>query len=181
MSNTGKRKITVAGSEHEVLIVENRDDRYLLVEYDGIPFEIFLGETKSGNRLAVIDGIPLAIGEATRDRGIYTVFVSGKKVQVIYTQIGRPAPLSHVRPPIEVTKLRSTGGEDGRVIAHMPGRIVSVKVKLGDLVKNGDPLLVLMAMKMENTLVAPSNGIVREIHVEVGVTVNKGDLLAVIA
>jgi len=161
------------------MLVEHRDQGFLHIEYDAIPFEIFLGEVERGNRLALVDGIPLIIGEAKRGQGTFSLLVNDKRIQVSFSPGTVYNPLVHARPAIGVPNPPS-GREVGRVIAHMPGRIVSIKVKLGDWVKVGDPILVLLAMKMENTLVAPSTGIMKEVHVDVGVTVNKGDLLAVI-
>jgi biotin carboxyl carrier protein len=61
--------------------------------------------------------------------------------------------------------------------APMPGLILEVMAKEGDEVKEGDYLLVLEAMKMENTLTAPGDGIIKSVHVEKGQTVDKNQLL----
>lgn len=61
--------------------------------------------------------------------------------------------------------------------APMPGLILEVMAKEGDQVKEGDYLLVLEAMKMENTLTAPGDGIIKSVHVEKGQTVDKNQLL----
>ena len=180
LTSAGKRKITIAGSEHEVLLLEHVDDSYFLVEYDGAPFEIFLGAMKAGNRLALVDGIPLVIGETTISKGTFSLQVNDKRIQAYFSRGSTLRPPVYTPQAIEASKLRLSERELSRVIAHMPGRIISIKVKVGDSIKAGDPILVLLAMKMENTIVAPSTGIVREVHVEVGITVNKGDLLAVI-
>ena len=63
------------------------------------------------------------------------------------------------------------------VTAPMPGNILDVKVKAGDSVKAGDPLLVLEAMKMENEISAPQDGTVASVNVRKGDVVNSGDLL----
>ncbi|HHW43001.1 biotin/lipoyl-binding protein [Desulfofundulus thermobenzoicus] len=68
----------------------------------------------------------------------------------------------------------------GAVTAPMPGNINAVKVKPGDQVKAGDPLVVLEAMKMENEITAPVAGTVEEVRVKAGQTVNNGDVLVVI-
>jgi biotin carboxyl carrier protein len=52
------------------------------------------------------------------------------------------------------------------ITAPIPGMIVSIKVKVGDLVKEGDVLLILEAMKMENEILAPEGGRIKEIHVK---------------
>jgi biotin carboxyl carrier protein len=66
------------------------------------------------------------------------------------------------------------------VTAPMPGSVMEVKVKVGDNVKDGDVLVVLEAMKMENEITAPSSGKIKSINVKKGDTVNTGDLMMVI-
>lgn len=61
--------------------------------------------------------------------------------------------------------------------APMPGLVVNVEVKVGQKVSENDPLLILEAMKMESTLVSPSNGIVKNITIKSGDNVDKGQLL----
>ena len=63
------------------------------------------------------------------------------------------------------------------VSAPMPGTIVSVKVNVGDPIKQGDVLCVLEAMKMENEIMAPADGKVVAINTSQGATVNTGDAL----
>ena len=59
----------------------------------------------------------------------------------------------------------------------MPGSIVSVDVNVGDAVEEGQTLVILEAMKMENEIVAPHAGTVAAISVRKGDTVNSDDLL----
>jgi biotin carboxyl carrier protein len=63
----------------------------------------------------------------------------------------------------------------------MPGTIVKVLVIAGDLVKKHDPLVVMEAMKMEQTIFADVAGRVKEVRVVEGGLVDAGDLLVVIA
>lgn len=72
-----------------------------------------------------------------------------------------------------------TGGTN--VKAPMPGSVLEVKVSAGDEVKEGDVLLVLEAMKMENELTASQAGTVSEVLVKKGDTVNSGDPLVVLS
>jgi glutaconyl-CoA/methylmalonyl-CoA decarboxylase subunit gamma len=74
-------------------------------------------------------------------------------------------------------KPRPASGGGFSVKAPMPGSIIEVKVKEGDTVNEGDVLLVLEAMKMENELTAPQSGNVSEVLVKKGDTVNSGDPL----
>ena len=61
--------------------------------------------------------------------------------------------------------------------APMPGLIVDVAVKKSDLVKKGDPVIILEAMKMENILSSPVDGKVKEIKVKPQQTVEKNNIL----
>ncbi len=72
-----------------------------------------------------------------------------------------------------------SGGE-GVIHPPMPGRVISIKVKEGDSVKIGSPILVLEAMKMQNEVISNIDGVVREIRVSEGDLVESGDVLVVI-
>jgi biotin carboxyl carrier protein len=61
--------------------------------------------------------------------------------------------------------------------APMPGLVVRVAVQPGDSVSQGDPLVVMEAMKMENELQAEVAGVVGEVHVREGTTVDRDDVL----
>lgn len=68
----------------------------------------------------------------------------------------------------------------GEVIAPMPGKILAIHVKVGDQVQHQDLLCTLEAMKMENEIMAPAAGIVKEVSVIEGQDVLYGDVLLVI-
>ncbi len=78
---------------------------------------------------------------------------------------------------------RMQGGavlNDNTIRSPMPGKVVRVFVKPGDHVEAGQPLIVLSAMKMESEFKAGSRGIVREVPVHEGDTVDNNQLLVVI-
>ena len=78
---------------------------------------------------------------------------------------------------------RMQGGSiqaDNTIRSPMPGKVVKVFVKPGDHVEAGQPLIVLSAMKMESEFKAGSRGIVREVPVKEGDTVDNDQLLVVI-
>jgi propionyl-CoA carboxylase alpha chain len=68
----------------------------------------------------------------------------------------------------------------GSLLAPMPGAVAAVHVAAGDLVRAGQPLLVLEAMKMQHPVVAPASGVVRSLDVVQGAQVDAGTVLAVI-
>jgi len=89
------------------------------------------------------------------------------------------APPKEKAAPIKSAAPVPTGA--AVVTSPMPGTILQVKVNVGDVVKYGQPVVILEAMKMENEIVATTNGTVKEIRVGKGATVNSGDALVVIA
>ncbi|MBL7056111.1 biotin/lipoyl-binding protein [Candidatus Woesearchaeota archaeon] len=68
----------------------------------------------------------------------------------------------------------------GTIISPLPGTIFEVNVKAGMVVKEGDSLIKLIAMKMENDITAPKEGKVMEVKVSKNDNVNKGDVLLII-
>jgi biotin carboxyl carrier protein len=69
---------------------------------------------------------------------------------------------------------------DGRIVAPMPGRVVRVMVAAGDRVTARQPVVVVEAMKMENELRAPHDGVVRTVSVSAGTAIEAGAELLVI-
>jgi 3-methylcrotonyl-CoA carboxylase alpha subunit len=69
------------------------------------------------------------------------------------------------------------GKNDGKIISPMPGKVIQIKVEKGEEVKRGQTLLIVEAMKMENYIAAPKDGIVEEINVQVGDMVNSSTRL----
>jgi biotin carboxyl carrier protein len=61
--------------------------------------------------------------------------------------------------------------------APMPGLVIDMKVKAGDVVKTGDPLLILEAMKMENIIKSPGDATIKNVKAKKGDSVEKGQVL----
>ena len=66
------------------------------------------------------------------------------------------------------------------VDAPLPGNVLNVKVSVGQAVKAGDVLVIIEAMKMENEVAAPCDGVVKQIVANKGAVVATGDTLLVI-
>ncbi len=79
--------------------------------------------------------------------------------------------------------IKNMGIERGRtkvinaIKAPMPGLILEISVTVGQTVKENDPLLILEAMKMENSFLSPRDGVIKSIAAIVGNAVDKGQLL----
>jgi pyruvate carboxylase len=84
---------------------------------------------------------------------------------------------------VRATRTRAAGPGSGpfEVHAMIPGRVAAVAVAAGDRVTAGQTLLVVEAMKMQNELRAPRDGLIERILVGVGETIDLGDLLVVLA
>lgn len=83
----------------------------------------------------------------------------------------QPAQTAQSATPVAAPA--ATGGANA-IKAPMPGNINAVKVTSGQAVKNGDVLIILEAMKMENEIVADKDGKVGQIFVQKGATVDTG-------
>jgi len=96
----------------------------------------------------------------------------------------RPATAPPTAPPVAKTAPTKSAAPApagaGAVTCPMPGTILQVKVRVGETVKYGQPVVILEAMKMENEIVATTSGTVQDIRVAKGATVNSGDVLVVI-
>lgn len=129
----------------------------------------------------------------------YIIHVNGQRYEVTVEEKGgaasvtgvtpAPAPAAVALPPAAapaVTALPSSAAAANKwdngntVTAPMPGKVVAIKVKPGTQLKEGQVLLILEAMKMENEIIASSTGTVKEVYVSEGTSVNVGEPLVAI-
>jgi len=131
----------------------------------------------------------------------FSVFVNGEYFEVEVEQTGGIPQITEIKskvstgspephqppksdekgkPAVSKPKTALGAGEIG-INAPMPGMIISYNVKPGDKVKTGDVIIVLEAMKMQNTLTSPVDGRVKSVHFSAGSSVMKDDLLCVIS
>lgn len=101
----------------------------------------------------------------------------------------RPAPVAAPAPqavavptqaPKQEAPVAEASGEEGSVEIEspMPGKILSLPVKVGQEIKKGEVVVILEAMKMENEIVAAEDGTVASVNVTTGQMVEAGDLIA---
>ena len=143
----------------------------LTVAYRQNDWTISLDQTTSAMRIIARAGNDLTIkldgqtvrGTVVREGEHFHVFAAGMHAVLTYAD-----PMAHSG---------EAEAEAGRLTAPMPGKIVAIHVKKGDVVAKGAPLLVMEAMKMEHTISAPSAGVIEELHYEVGDQVTEGNQL----
>ena len=151
-------------------LVDGDQVRHLEVSADGSIYAVGEADqepTRVDARQVGPDRWSLLIGERSyevrvdRDKTNYTVEMGGRVWTFCLTDPTRAV-------------LRPGGGVRhgaGLIKAPMPGRVVKILVEEGQKVQHGDGLLVVEAMKMENELSAPRDGIIKTIHVGEGDTV----------
>ena len=107
----------------------------------------------------------------------YDVTVEETDAGAAPVQAAAPAPKKAAAP-----KAAAPAGAQGgvKIEAPMPGTVMDVKLKVGDKVTNGTPIVIIEAMKMENEIFAPCDGTVKEVRVAQGATVQPGEVLLVI-
>lgn len=117
----------------------------------------------------------------------YTITVNGVAYDVTVDEKGNagssaapaaaPAVKAAAPAPAAAPTAKAAAQGNISVTAPMPGKVLAVKVNVGDSVQSGAPVLVLEAMKMENDIVAPKDGKVVAINVKVGDSVESGAVL----
>lgn len=153
------------------------------VGVDGPVLEISIdaGAKAPTTCLPVLGGRALAITIGGHRR---VVHLSGADTRghLRATLDGRPYNLT-VIDELRAQALAGPGAAagSGTLTADIPGLVVDIRVKPGQEVRQGEPLIVVEAMKMQNELTAGIPGTVRRVAVAVGQPVNPGDVLVVIS
>ncbi len=109
----------------------------------------------------------------------YHITLNGKVYEVEIEEVSNTDQAIKQETQKEIKQAPSQNSES--ITAPMPGTIINVLVKKGEAVKKGQVVAILEAMKMENEIVAPVDGVVEAISVDKGQNVNLGDDLLEIA
>ena len=110
----------------------------------------------------------------------YRVNVNGTDYEIaieLITESEAQASSPVKAAPISLAPASSDGE---KITSPMPGNILSINVAVGDVVKRGQILMILEAMKMENEIMSPVDGTIVSLHTTQGATVESGVLLCVI-
>lgn len=138
-----------------------------------------------------IDGKTSTVDFARMGDNLYSIIIDGRSYDIDITEKGDNFSVlmggDHYDVEVldemkRLMKLRTSAGLEGRQVieAQMPGMIWKVLVEPGQEVEAGQPLMILVAMKMENEIKAPKAGVVQELFVKPDQTVAAGDKLAVV-
>ena len=111
---------------------------------------------------------------------IYKVKVNGKLYEVELEAVEEVKGSVKAAPAEEKSAAPANSGEGANVLAPIAGKLLDIKVKVGDAVKKGEIVAVIEAMKLENEVPSTADGIVKEVKAAKGNTVNNGDVLIVL-
>lgn len=124
-----------------------------------------------------------SVGEGSERREV-TAEVNGRRITVALwlpdTDEGAPRARSTAAKPRRQHHPGVVGSGSGRVSVPMQGTVVKVSVEVGQEVEAGQTVVILEAMKMENSVNAEKSGVVTSINVAAGDSVSAGDVVAVI-
>lgn len=176
-------EVSVNKKLHRVKIVEKGEGLFS-VDLNGKNVEVKFTAPSGGKNLFMeVNGKMVQVEVVSALGNTWHVRVNGKTFEVQY-------PISTIKTETMRAELAPASSKESSasfipvknaVLAPIAGRIVALKVNVGQRVSRGDCICILEAMKMANEVAAPWDGIVKEICVSEGAVVNKGDVLAVIA
>jgi biotin carboxyl carrier protein len=137
---------------------------------------------------ATLDGTPSEIDAVEIAPHIFSVLLDGKSHEVRVAPLPDGAlkiQLGTAEMRAEIVDPRVWRGRHGamevagrqQIVSPMPGKIIRVLVKSGDVVEAGQGLLVIEAMKMQNEIRSPKNGTIEKVLAAEGQAVNAGDVL----
>jgi 3-methylcrotonyl-CoA carboxylase alpha subunit len=154
-------------SHHDFIFMEGEASHPTRVQFlgDGLRLSVnrksysLAGERLPDGRLQVsLDG-RIFKARAVRDGDDWHIFCEGD-----YRRLSLTPELASV----------DEDARTGSLAAPMPGKVIKVMTSVGAKVSKGEPLLILEAMKMEHTITAPADGLVKEIHYAAGEQVLEG-------
>ena len=141
-------------------------------------------ETDYKNTISPYSGAPGSVDDDDAERQTVVVEVNGKRLEVVLPELGGTPTKSSSKPTSKTRKSRARGGSNAvsgdDLTSPMQGTIVKVSVADGDTVAEGDLILVLEAMKMEQPINAHKAGKISGLSLKAGDTVTAGAVLATI-
>jgi pyruvate carboxylase subunit B len=153
------------------------ESREIEVSRDGSGYSVSIDGRAQVVDLATSNGVLHSLKLANGSQYMFGYHRDGTKHEVSFSD---RTVIVDLYDPLSMKRKR--GGDDGdgggaHILAIMPGRVVRIHFAPGDEVRRGQGLLILEAMKMENEIVAPRDGVVAELLVIAGQAVDNGDEL----
>jgi biotin carboxyl carrier protein len=157
------------------------------IEHSGKVFEVDVDLLADGCQVRGPDGESHRIVLEARPDGSQRALTPWGELELQSVRRGEElwAHVADRRLQARAVRVRPTGNgalsaAAGSVRAPMAGRLLRIEAKVGDSVRAGQPLAVIEAMKMENELVAPLDGVVTQVLFEAPATLEKGALIMLV-
>lgn len=141
--------------------------------------------------LCRLDGREITLDATRVDAHTLSIVIDGRSFEIRRENSGAGQRLSVRGRQYNITlqdgrslkgRKRAGAGDAGplRLMASMPGKVVRVLAKEGDILQAGMGIVVVEAMKMQNELRTPKNGTLKQLLAREGLNVNAGDVLAIL-
>jgi glutaconyl-CoA/methylmalonyl-CoA decarboxylase subunit gamma len=144
--------------------------QYILTINDQL-FEVEIGAIQGNEAQVIVNQTPYQVRIDGADRTVATPYSASRASSVSTASMPVPTPTK--------SALCAIAGA-GVIAAPIPGKMIQFEVRVGDRVKNGQTVAIMEAMKMENNILAPMDGTVKEIRVSAGADVATGDVIMVV-
>jgi len=157
----------IEDSEYDIVVRRDGDD--YLVTIGDAEKRVSLVNSENGGSHALIDNRSYQV-DLARSGGSWNALTAGKNYSVSVENF----QLAKLRNRLGISK---ASAKIKAIKAPMPGLVLQVSVSAGDVVKAGDTIVVLEAMKMENPIKSSGDGVVSKVHVQAKDSVEKGATL----
>lgn len=153
--------------------------------YDGKTYSVTVEKSEGSFKVTLGDHV-FDVNASMMSKGLLSMIIDGRSVLAhtarsddgrIICVGGISWVLGDARGEQDATETGSRQTGDGMISTPMPGKIVEVHVKEGDVVEKEQPLLVLEAMKMQNDILSDVKGMVKRIHFKPGDQASFGEPL----
>jgi len=139
---------------------------------------------KMGEYVLNINGKDYKVKVNSLEENVADIEINGKNYKVNFRQLGsveqtvkKNVTSQNVEKPVLQSEKKSDGEQIKKVVAPLPGVVLNILVKEGEHVKEGQDLLIMEAMKMENAIHSPYSGKVIKVNVKKDDTIAEGDIL----
>lgn len=177
-------EVSVNKKVHSVKLMK-KDEAFFFAEVNGKNVEVRMLKFNDEKRVFLqINGKTVQAEIINVSGSLRQVRIDGKIFDVQFPTVSfKPEAMNFesIAAPSFKKQALSLGSVKDAVLAPIAGRIVALKVGVGQRVSKGDCICILEAMKMANEVAAHKEGVVKEIVVSEGSIVNKGDVLCIIA
>ncbi len=147
------------GKENNIRILDHKENR-LKYELGGNPGEAMLTKINQQSKLC-LNGVSHSVYVGQDEKGRFPVTCKGFEFTVERPDMSGPENVSFA----ETVAMNI---DPGNIVSPMPGRVLKINVSEGDEVKKGQVLMVVEAMKMENNILSPKDGVVDKLLVKPG-------------